>query len=169
MISVDEYLTTAYRPDCDYVNGIVEERNVGQKDHAKLQFRIPNWFWMRGKSLGLLALPDWRLRVAQDRYRVPDVCVVALPEPEGPVLVDPPYIVIEILSPDDTLGKLQERLDDYLAIGVENIWVINPDNKRGWQASVQGLFERHDGVFRTTDSRVAMPLADLFSAEHFMA
>ena len=34
MVSVDEYLHTAYHPDCDYVDGVVEDRNVGEKDHS---------------------------------------------------------------------------------------------------------------------------------------
>ena len=37
LISVSEYLKSSYRPDCDYVDGRVEERNVGEHDHAALQ------------------------------------------------------------------------------------------------------------------------------------
>jgi hypothetical protein len=29
-ISVEEYLHTVYRPDCDYVEGVVEKRNLGE-------------------------------------------------------------------------------------------------------------------------------------------
>ena len=36
-ISVEEYLHTAYRPDCDYVDGVVEERNLGERDHSWIQ------------------------------------------------------------------------------------------------------------------------------------
>jgi hypothetical protein len=36
-ISVEEYLSTSYRPDCDYVDGLVEERNLGEYDHAAVQ------------------------------------------------------------------------------------------------------------------------------------
>jgi Uma2 family endonuclease len=82
--------------------------------------------------------------------------------------VDPPYIVIEILSLDDTMGKLQARLDDYLGMGIENVWVIDPETKRGWRAALEGLLEQHNGILSTTDSRVAMPLADLFSSDSFM-
>jgi hypothetical protein len=39
LISIREYLSTSYRPDCDYVNGIIEERNLGEYDHARLQER----------------------------------------------------------------------------------------------------------------------------------
>ncbi len=37
LISVEEYLRTSYRPDCDYVDGEVLERNVGELDHSWLQ------------------------------------------------------------------------------------------------------------------------------------
>jgi len=33
-VSVREYLTTSYRPDCDYVDGRIEERNVGEYDQG---------------------------------------------------------------------------------------------------------------------------------------
>ena len=33
-ISTSEYLRTSYRPDCDYVDGVIEERNLGELDHA---------------------------------------------------------------------------------------------------------------------------------------
>jgi len=36
-VSVREYLTTSYRPDCDYVDGRIEERNGGEFDHGYLQ------------------------------------------------------------------------------------------------------------------------------------
>jgi len=29
LISVQEYIATSYRPDCDYVDGEVRERNLG--------------------------------------------------------------------------------------------------------------------------------------------
>jgi hypothetical protein len=40
LISVEEYSSMSYRPDCDFVDGEVIERNFGTKDHSKLQGRI---------------------------------------------------------------------------------------------------------------------------------
>ena len=39
-ISVEEYLRTSYRPDCDYVDGVIEERHVGEWEHSQIQSRI---------------------------------------------------------------------------------------------------------------------------------
>ena len=40
LISVEEYLATSYRPDCDYVDGRIEERNLGELDHSSLQTAV---------------------------------------------------------------------------------------------------------------------------------
>ena len=36
LVSVEEYLSSVYEPECDYVDGEIEDRNVGEKDHSKL-------------------------------------------------------------------------------------------------------------------------------------
>jgi hypothetical protein len=38
-VSLEEYLNTEYEPDCDYVDGVLEQRNVGKKRHARTQTR----------------------------------------------------------------------------------------------------------------------------------
>lgn len=99
------------------------------------------------------------------RYRIPDVCVVPLPEPAEQIFTQPPYICIEVLSPDDSFPELQDRLDDYLAMRVPSIWVLDPASRRGWSIAREGHFEALDGVLRTVDGRVSMPVADLFQTE----
>jgi Uma2 family endonuclease len=47
------------------------------------------------------------------------------------ILLDPPLLVIEILSPDDTYSDLQERCQDYRAMGVETVWIIDPKTRSG--------------------------------------
>ena len=163
LVSEAEYLATTYHPDCDFVDGQIQERNLGQKDHSKLQGRVLVWFDAWAAQLGIAAFPEMRIRVAHGRYRIPDVCVVKLPEPDEQIFTTAPYIAIEILSPEDTLRRLQERFDDYLAMGVVNIWVLDPEPRRGWHVTAAGLLEARDRVMRTTDSLVALPLSDLFA------
>jgi Uma2 family endonuclease len=165
LVSVEEYLATSYRPDCDLVDGQLIERNLGTKDHSKLQDEILGWFRDRRRALRLRALPEQRVQVSRRRYRVPDVCVVPLPEPDEQIFTQPPYICIEVLSPKDSFPKLQDRLDDYLAMGVPNIWVLDPPSRRGWSIVREGHFEALDGVLRTSEGRVVLAIADLFPAE----
>lgn len=163
LVSLQEYLTTSYRPDCDYVDGVLLERNVGQKDHSSLQGAVIVWFYVRRAELRLASFPEQRVRVSGGRYRIPDVCVVALPVPDEQIFTTPPYICIEILSPDDSFPRMQERFDDYLAMGVTNLWVLDPSMRRGWSITREGHFEALNGILRTSDGRVEMPIAELFA------
>jgi Uma2 family endonuclease len=162
LLRAEEYLATAYNPDCDYIDGVLIPRNVGQKDHSKLQGEVFAWFRERRRALRIAAFVEQRIQVATGRYRVPDVCVVELPEPDEQVFTAAPYLCVEILSPEDSFPKLQERLDDYLALGVANIWVLDPGSRRGWRIVAEGHFEALDKVLRTSDSRVSLPIEDLY-------
>ena len=96
LVSVEEYLHTDYEPDCDYVDGILVERNVGEKDHAKLQKRLLLYFEERCKQWNIFAIQELRVQVARTRYRVPDICVVLGPEPDEQILTKPPFLCIEV-------------------------------------------------------------------------
>lgn len=49
-VSVEEYLASSYRPDCDYVNGEVLERNLGEKEHAIMQAALTHLFMQNRKA-----------------------------------------------------------------------------------------------------------------------
>ncbi len=160
-ISLEEYLNTTYRPDCDFVEGQVLERNVGKRRHAYAQMHIGIWFGRHADQLQLEPLSGLRMRVTPTRVRIPDVVVSEVPLPEEEVFTAPPYLCIEIMSPEDTMARLQERLDEYLGLGVPNNWVIDPWKHRGWVVTATGSSLAVDGIMRTADGRVAMPLADV--------
>ena len=125
-----EYLTGDFEVDCDYVDGRIEERNVGELDHSKWQLALILWFAQHKREWGLSALPELRLKVAERRYRVPDVCVFAADrQPTEAVLSAPPLVVFEILSPDDRFSRVQVRLSDFERMGVKNIFVLQSDTE----------------------------------------
>jgi Uma2 family endonuclease len=129
-ISVSEYLETTYRPDCDYVDGEVRERNVGKWEHARIQWLLSNWFGRFELEWNIIGGTEQRIQVAPDRVRVADLAVLRPGRPPA-VLIEPPLLVIEILSASDTYSDLQERCQDYRAIGVETIWIIDPRTRTG--------------------------------------
>jgi hypothetical protein len=53
-VFVEEYLSTAYRPDCDYIDGEVRERNLGEYPHSNLQGRLVIWLGT-GSAIGAFA------------------------------------------------------------------------------------------------------------------
>ena len=134
LIPLDEYLGASFRPDREYVDGEIRERNVGKWEHARLQLVLGAWFFMHEKQWGITSSTEQRVRVSESRVRVPDVVVLtAGAQPD--VLTDPPLLVIEILSPDDSYSDTQERAQDYRAMGVETVWIIDPKTRTGRMCS----------------------------------
>ena len=159
-IAIETYLKTSYHPDCDYVDGEIEERNLGEFDHATLQMAIAAMFYTRRKEWNVHVLPQQRVRVAARRVRIPDVCLVSRELPVEQVITHPPLVVIEVLSPDDRVRRYNERLEDYGAMGVLNIWVIDPETKEGfdWVAGWQGRTR-----FEAAGTPIYLDLAELFA------
>jgi Uma2 family endonuclease len=136
-IPVSEYLETTYHPDCEYIDGEVLERNVGKWLHARVQWLLASWFGKHESEWNVIGSTEQRVRVSPTRIRVPDL-VVLRPGPQPDVLTAPPLLVIEILSPDDNYSGLQERCQDYLAMGVETVWIIDPKTRSGRMCLAKG-------------------------------
>jgi Uma2 family endonuclease len=164
MVSVTEYLNTTYRPDRDYVDGEVLERNLGEYEHSRPQMRVSAYFYNREKEWRIRVVPEQRVQVKPTRFRIPDVCVVLDGSPVESIYRQPPFLCVEILSKDDSFASIVERLDDYLAMGVENVWVIDPALRRGYRYTSEGLLEAKDGILRTSNPELAVPLTALFDA-----
>jgi Uma2 family endonuclease len=129
-IPVSEYLDTTFRPDREYVDGELRERNVGKWEHARIQWLLALWFGNHESEWNVIGSTEQRLQVSPARVRVPDL-VVLRPGPQPEVLTQPPLLVIEILSPDDSYSDLQERCQDYRQMGVQTVWIVDPRTRSG--------------------------------------
>ena len=163
LVPVEEYLKTTYRPDRDYVDGVLVERNVGEQYHSDLQGELIYFFRSRRREWRVIAYPEQRIQTGARRFRIPDICVVLEPKPAEQVFTQPPFICIEILSPEDTVASTQDRIDDYLRFGVPNVWVIDPRSRRAWVCTSEGSREVKDGILRTQDPPLAISLAEIFA------
>ena len=161
LVPLAEYLNTSYRPDCDYLEGELLERNVGEWDHSRLQGSLIHFLMSREKQLGILAVPEQRVQVRAKRFRVPDIAVLIGERPSGPIVRTPPFLCIEILSPSDRMSEMQERIDDYLEFGVPHVWAIYPTNRRAFIYASGEVREAKDGILTTSNPDIRVPLADL--------
>src|SRR5689334_21735666 len=109
LVSVEEYLSTAYDPDVEYVDGVLVERNVGDWLHSLIQSNV--LFALRRKYPHLKVVPELRSSVTETRYRLPDVCVL-LEAPKTKYLLDAAFLVVEILSESDVMSVVIEKLKE---------------------------------------------------------
>jgi len=159
LISVEEYLSTSYHPDCDYVDGEVLERNMGELTHGRVQCLIGAWLLQREKRLRLKVVTEVRLQVNATRFRIPDLMVLSAASPREEVVRTPPLLCIEIVSKDDRMSSYLIRLNDYFRMGVPVCWIIDPLARQGWIATPGQLTEPTDGVLRAGE--IEMPLGEV--------
>jgi Uma2 family endonuclease len=162
-VSVREYLTTSYRPDCEYVDGRIEERNLGEYDHGLLQLILGQLFMNNRDAWNIRAVTDVRTQVRSRRFRVPDLSVLRADAPKEQIIAHPPLIVIEILSPEDRLSRFQSRIEDYLVFGVENIWIIDPESRTAYTATASGLHPVRTNELTVPETPIRVVLSDLFA------
>jgi Uma2 family endonuclease len=158
LVPLEEYLSTSYEPDCDYLEGRLVERNVGEYNHSFLQGII--LFALR--ALALRAYVELRFQIGDCRFRVPDVLALAPGQKRSAKYqTDTPYIVVEILLPEDRISGLRERIQDYLGRRVPNIWVVDPAEPT---LTVHERAETHTYTDRvtTSDGRISLDLTDIF-------
>jgi len=81
--------------------------------------------------------PDW-----VEGSRTPDVMFIRAERLQAyraahPDWRDKPYLIVpdfvaEVVSPNDTFSKIDEKVDAYLADGVRLIWVIDPQRRKAF-------------------------------------
>jgi Uma2 family endonuclease len=159
-ISVEEYLKTVYRPDRDYVDGIVEERNLGEWDHSSVQTQFVIFF-SKFRHTGLRAVTELRIRVGENKYRIPDV-VVTSGKPQEQVLTKPPLLCIEVLSRGDTVSQTNERIQDYLDFGVPVVWVVDPRERTVWVYRPTGMEQAVGFSVKLDGTSIEVPFSEIF-------
>lgn len=158
-VSVQEYLSTHYRPDVEYIDGELQARNVGEIEHAELILAVLEWFISHRQEWQLRILPDVRVQVRPERFRVPDICISSASNTDVRIVTTPPLLVIEVLSPEDRVGDCRERIADYHAMGIRAIWVLDPGTRKGWDCSSGNWIEA--SIFRLADSPVFLDLSGI--------
>jgi Uma2 family endonuclease len=160
LISVEEYLCTSYDPDVEYVDGVLVERNVGDWLHSTVQYNL--LFALGSRYPQVYPRPELRSQTRATRYRLPDVCVLLAP-PKTNYLLEAAFLAIEVLSEDDRLTRVIEKLEEYDRKGVPHIWLIDPRLRKMSIYSSGVLSEVHGDTIATTgDLRLELSRGEIF-------
>jgi Uma2 family endonuclease len=164
LFSVQEYLAASFRPDRDYVDGEIQERNLGERPHSYAQMSLGAFLFQRKAQWGITVLSEQRVQVSPTRFRVPDICVIYASDPNEAIVRQAPFLCIEVVSPEDRVLRLNERLSDYFKMGVRYVWVIDPQTRRAFCYTPGEMHEVLDGILRTKDPDIEVPLEEVFEA-----
>jgi Uma2 family endonuclease len=158
-VPLELYLHTEYEPAAEYVDGEIEERPMGENDHSDWQVAIAYWFRMHAKEWNVRVRTELRVQTSATRFRIPDVAIVDAALPQEPTATKPPLAVFEVLSPEDYYLRLKRKLVDYERMGIQAIYVVDPQT---------GIFEQFvDGALKQQDTcslarpAIAFPFSEI--------
>jgi Uma2 family endonuclease len=161
--TVREYLRTSWSPDREFVDGRIEERNLGEKEHSILQRFLTVLFAIKRAEWGVEVFPELRTQTQARRFRVPDVLVMRAGDKFERYVTQPPLIAIEILSPEDTLRAMQEKAAEYRQFGIEYIWIIDPEPRIAYRYTGSSLEEEQSGELTVPGTPIRVALSEMFA------
>jgi Uma2 family endonuclease len=155
LVPVEEYLHSTYEPDAEYVEGRIVPRSMPKQPHSKIHGDLYEGFCEVARPLGYKFWIDQRIRTQADppRYRVPDLCLT-LGEQAEDILTTAPFLCVEVLSPEDPAVEFRTKIDEYLAMGVPYVWIVDPISLRGEIYTGDRIERARDGIFRAGDIEV---------------
>jgi Uma2 family endonuclease len=130
-----------HRPDlnpCELVNGRVVPTMPTGDEHADVEselgmrLRAYGKETRRGRAVG--GEVGIYIRRNPDTVRAADIVFISRerdlrPRAKGYFEIAPD-LVVEVLSPDDRMSRMREKLRDYFSAGVRVVWVVDPALRR---------------------------------------
>ena len=158
-LSVEQYLHSSF-PDLDreYRDGELVERTSPDYLHGKTQLLLGGFFFIQRKKLAIFPCSETRMKIAPNRYVIPDVAVFWPSEPTS-VPETPPFIAVEILSPDDRMSDVRAKLEEYRTWGVAHVWLVDPHLRRMYTCEA-GLTET--ASLKVPELGIEVTPADIF-------
>ncbi len=162
-MDVGEYLRTSFEgPDCEYLDGEIVERHWGDLPHGDAQGNLMHQLAQLRPKLGIRVLPEITIRVSPTRYRVADLAVWRNDDIGTGIPTVAPFLVLEILSPEDRMVRMLPKIQEYLSIGVEWIWIVDPQEQSALLYSQKNPAGAVCDVLHTENPDIEISLAAAF-------
>jgi Uma2 family endonuclease len=166
MMDVEEYLRTSFEgSDCEFLDGEIVERNMGELPHGDVQLTLGSLLRQLRKTLGIRVSTEVRVQINARRFRIPDISVWRDDNIGTRIPTVAPFLAIEILSPEDRMVRMLPKIQEYLSIGVEWVWVIDPEEKAALSYSRKHPEGAVVTTLRTENPDIEIPLENAFDLD----
>jgi Uma2 family endonuclease len=99
-------------------------------EHGRTQSRVGSFFEVRSEEYNVFPSTEQRIQLRPGQWVVADLAVYHPKEQSEQYPSQPPLIVIEVLSPDDRMGDVMEKLEEYRRFGVLYVWLADPQRRK---------------------------------------
>jgi Uma2 family endonuclease len=148
LVPVTEYLRMTEKPNREYRDGVLFPKAMPTKLHSIIQRVLLAMLQRQGVS----AFPELTLSLSATKYLIPDVAVAG--DFPGPYPTEAVPLCCEILSPEDRLGTMLAKCEEYHAWGVTYCWVIDPVKRSAYSYRAGDEPRRATNMLRAADVSV---------------
>jgi Uma2 family endonuclease len=137
LITGEELLAMEGIGPCELIDGRIVPMSPAGDEHGFVEFNLGAQLhqFVRKHRIGRLLGGETGIYIRRDpdRVRAADILVISkarLPQLTGKFLEVTPELIVEVMSPNDTWEAVRQKLADYFSIGVEQVWVVEPKNRK---------------------------------------
>lgn len=174
-LSVEDFELMSESKGMELVDGDIREKPIGNEASWVATRIIRRLGAFLSEDAGELFDSDAGYRCFPHRQRLvrkPDISYVARGRfpydrpPRGFANLVPDFVA-EVISPNNTVYEVDERLDDFLSVGVPLVWIVNPDRRTVLTYSSEGIRRYTPGQILPGEPvfpGFRVPVEDLFPA-----
>ncbi|MDE0637958.1 MAG: Uma2 family endonuclease [Candidatus Poribacteria bacterium] len=131
-MTLEEFLESGLE-GYEYIKGELVPMPPTSVEHGDISMNLisPLNSYVHENKLGRVYVPDTGFRIGE-RVLMPDIAFVStdrLPDDRSKAFPIPPDLAVEVISPSDTLHRVEEKVFAYLEAGTQLVWVIKPSSK----------------------------------------
>lgn len=153
-VTLEQLLASDDRGRFEIVDGQLVEVNVSNLSvDVGAQFFGHLFMQTQGKSIGRVFGADAYYQCFPEgtrKARKPDVSFISQPRfpkdwREQSVFTIPPDLAVEVTSPNDLAYEVDQKISEYLSVGVRLVWIVNPVERLVMIYRLDGTVQRlHD-------------------------
>jgi len=163
-LTLAQYSRVIFRPDAHFVDGRIIPRILGDWTHSRTVGSLVEHLHPACKALNLKSCISLRLQTSPSRIRVCDFVILNAEAPYEPVPTVAPLVCVEVLSPEQSPDEELDTLADYFAMGVPNIWLIDPIRRVAYTFGPDGLQKADPKNLRVPNTPIHLDLTEAFAA-----
>ena len=119
---------------CELISGTLVRKAVGfEESQIAINIAVLVSSFVKSRRLGATAGEGGMLTLPSSNVRIPDFCFIAAGKlPPGKRSAAPsivPDLVVEVISPSNTIPEMTLKLGEYFTAGVRLVWYVYPLTK----------------------------------------
>ena len=122
---------------CELIDGRIVHMSPTGDEHGAIEFNLGSELraFVRQHNLGRVTGGEVGIYIRRrpDKIRGADIAFISadrLAKPVKGFLEVAPNLVVEIMSSGDRWQDVREKLADYFSIGVDRVWIVEPQNRK---------------------------------------